>query len=877
MKLIRCYIENFGTLSQFEYVFAKGLNTIEEENGWGKSTFAAFIKAMFFGLEYKRGKSITDRDRYTPWNGNRFGGILTFELEGKQYKIERYFGKREKDDYFMLYDLSKNIESRDFTENIGEEIWKVDRDSYEKTAFITLNDMELVNDIISSKLGDINEQEADLERSTMALNILEKLSLEIKPKRGKNGLLGKKEAEQKELKSELKICLDSLREMEIKEGWVRQKEEDLLKRNKEIMEIDKEQSKFALYEKKRHYDFLIQEYQAALEELKNVESFFNGKILSKEEMDQLEEEADAYINQKRDAFDKRLTQDQKRELEELSVRFRNGKPDTNELNQCSGNLTALSHERIKQNAYAVTNDMQDRFQALSIKYGGDSSDPAKIDGMIRNYQQVVQLEAQARDITKDLERTHRESSEKKEKASQKMVFPLLIAGISMLILGILIALGSVVIGGVLSSLGVVFMLFSLFMRNKSKEMVSSQEAVNKEREHYSGKLAAVKKRREELAWSYTTFLQTVGKEEEFENIPVALANAKTECQEYLRLKKEMGDKEQDFKKAEKQTAKIQAAIEAFFSRYSNASPMKDYEEAFNNLRKKVSRFEELKRLEMEYEKSRKSSEEKEASLTPFFDIYYEAFPDSVKTAVLEIREQLTKLEEKQEALNKAAARKLEFENKNSTKDFKGVIVPDKTIEQLKSEKEASMDQKDAIMNEVSNYQKDIDRLSLKADKIEDIESILLKIHQETDELLNKRNLLDLTMQCLKDAKEDLAAKYMEEMSEAFDRYIKKIDPKRNANYHINIKLHVMLEKDGQFHDSSGLSKGMKDLIQICMRMALVEAVYKDVGKPVLVLDDPFVNLDSERLDHAASLLQTIGEDYQIIYFICHSSRRAKTV
>ena len=54
MKLLKCHIENFGKLSNFDYVFKSGLNTIKEENGFGKTTFASFIKSMFYGMDSKR-------------------------------------------------------------------------------------------------------------------------------------------------------------------------------------------------------------------------------------------------------------------------------------------------------------------------------------------------------------------------------------------------------------------------------------------------------------------------------------------------------------------------------------------------------------------------------------------------------------------------------------------------------------------------------------------------------------------------------------------------------------------------------------------------------------------------------------------------------
>ena len=46
MKLISLHIDNFGQFNNFDYVFEDGINQIVEENGWGKSTLAAFIKVM---------------------------------------------------------------------------------------------------------------------------------------------------------------------------------------------------------------------------------------------------------------------------------------------------------------------------------------------------------------------------------------------------------------------------------------------------------------------------------------------------------------------------------------------------------------------------------------------------------------------------------------------------------------------------------------------------------------------------------------------------------------------------------------------------------------------------------------------------------------
>ena len=51
MRLISCTIENFGKLNNVTYDFTNDCNTICEDNGWGKSTLASFIRVMFFGFK----------------------------------------------------------------------------------------------------------------------------------------------------------------------------------------------------------------------------------------------------------------------------------------------------------------------------------------------------------------------------------------------------------------------------------------------------------------------------------------------------------------------------------------------------------------------------------------------------------------------------------------------------------------------------------------------------------------------------------------------------------------------------------------------------------------------------------------------------------
>ena len=129
MRLIECYVENFGTIHETGVSFRSGLNIILKENGTGKSTLAAFIKSMFYGLPatMKRNLDENERKKYQPWQGGNYGGWLSFSTDQKRYRIERFFGLKKSEDRFALYDLDTGLLSHDFTEEIGKELFPDER------------------------------------------------------------------------------------------------------------------------------------------------------------------------------------------------------------------------------------------------------------------------------------------------------------------------------------------------------------------------------------------------------------------------------------------------------------------------------------------------------------------------------------------------------------------------------------------------------------------------------------------------------------------------------------------------------------------------------------------------------------------------------
>ena len=192
MKLIRCYIENFGGLHQYKLSFSPTLTVIKESNGFGKSTLAAFIRIMFFGMP-RSGKLLekNDRKRYLPWQGGTYGGYLEFEYEGIVYRIERTFGSVPKEDTFQLYTLSPLKKCSRFSENIGEELFQVSAESFEKTTYISqiYRGGSFVTPEIKAKLADVIACTDDMNTFEQAIAALQKKRNYLLSSRGTTGVI----------------------------------------------------------------------------------------------------------------------------------------------------------------------------------------------------------------------------------------------------------------------------------------------------------------------------------------------------------------------------------------------------------------------------------------------------------------------------------------------------------------------------------------------------------------------------------------------------------------------------------------------------------------------------------------------------------------
>lgn len=282
MKLIRCKISAFGKLCDFECEFSSGLNTIKQDNGWGKSTLAAFIKSMFYGLDDgKRSVAENERIKYRPWNSTgTFGGSVIFEWGGKEYRLERFFGAKKSDDTVRLFD---NATGKEFgkTENLGARVFQIDEEGFLSTTFFSQKDFEVKsNTSLTAKFNEVNE----IQDSALFDKAVEKLEAKAKSYKysGNRGLIPEIKAEQFAVGEKIERAGRAGREAAALKESAKKLEaetEEIKKRCDElVLRIQKAGKAEAVAVKKERYVKAVNERNSLTERKVSAERVFNGVV-----------------------------------------------------------------------------------------------------------------------------------------------------------------------------------------------------------------------------------------------------------------------------------------------------------------------------------------------------------------------------------------------------------------------------------------------------------------------------------------------------------------------------------------------------------------------------------------------------------------------
>lgn len=763
MKLIKCYVENFGKLSNFTYNFKDGLNIIKEQNGFGKTTFAVFIKSMFYGMDAGKNTKIekSERKKYYPWQGGNYGGNIEFEVDGNKYKIERFFGKKPAEDTFKLYDLATNLESKDFTENIGEEIFKINKEGYERSTYIPQGQIQIeMEDSINAKLGNVLESDNDVNSSEQAIIAINNAKKLYKKERGKGGLIDEKKEKLNQLERELEKRQSDFEILKIQE-------EKLNKLNNNIKEQGKlrDQSQQMLSEKMEQgrkvakletYKTILTKYNKSQENIDELTEFFANDIPS-------------------DDLIKNLTE-KNFELE-------------------------ITKNQLKNNKFSVED--QEKVTYYKDIFDRNQITETQVNKGIEEYSKISNLENEIQNKTNKKEIIQNELKSKRLATILDSIL-----AIVFIILGFFLIFKGVqeIVGFISAIIGIG--LFILFLVNLKK----SKKLDVKELEEKIEEMQSEKK----LVENNIDKILDICNEKE-QNKLNGLYNIKNQINLYNNL----------LAKQNEINAKVQK----------------------NNIKKAT--------LENEIKNG----------LTKYFVDLTKPYSELLQELTIKKNEYQSQLEQ----FNSLKKEKEDFEKSNDMQNLDDVKNLSNIDESVLKEKIKEINiHFDKLSDEKNQVKNQIEVLENRIDEYEFLESDIENTASEIEEETEKYKILNTTESLLKQAKEQFSSRYLQDMIQNFNEYMKLID-NGEMSTNIDIKLDVKVDVNGSQKEIKYFSAGYKDLVYICMRFSLIKTLFKNEA-PFVVLDDPFVNLDEEKTTKAINVISTISEKYQIIYFVCNSSR-----
>lgn len=293
MRLIECYIENFGMLSGYSYKFDKGLNSILGDNSTGKTTLSFFIKAMFYGIGESKSRDVDENDRkkYLPWQGGTCGGSLTFEWGGKTYRVERTFGARPSEDSVRVVEPESGSLVASLSDNLGEKVFGIDRDGFERTVFLSEKSLsgKITNATIAAKLSDLVGSDGATDSFEVARKKLDERR-KFYYKKGGGGSIA-------DIEARIRECEDTLayleRRREAANGYEATISEAaraldiLLSERRELEErLRHERERATLVGQRQQYAAMLASLEVEKKSLEGFEEFFKEGIPTASEIDE---------------------------------------------------------------------------------------------------------------------------------------------------------------------------------------------------------------------------------------------------------------------------------------------------------------------------------------------------------------------------------------------------------------------------------------------------------------------------------------------------------------------------------------------------------------------------------------------------------------
>lgn len=827
MKLLNLYVENFGCLSQYELDFQAGLTVLYEENGFGKTTLAEFIRAMLYG--FPRAAKTLDKNRrkkYLPWNGGKYGGNLSFESEGGRYRVERTFGATPKGDTFRLIDLTTNKSSNRYSENLGLELFALDSDSFERSTYLPQlrDEGGFDTDRLRAKLGDLVEDTNDINNFEKAVTALKSKRSKLIPYRnGSGGSVAQAQSQVTQIQEALELTRQQQGQMEQARQNVAELEKSGTQLQQELEQLRRQIRQAAQYEKE---ELLRHQYDQLLERQRQAEAhcgdFPNGGP-SQHEFALAQERWTAYLNAQTAARLVGLSQEEAEQLRVLEETFSGGVPEEETIERWSRQARVLEAQKLAEAGRGLPEQEQRQLERLERIFA--SGVPS--DGQLAQFREKKErAELLCRDNQKSGNRS--------------------VGVIASMIAGLMLGILAWVLQQpmLLAGMGCAALLIVFFWNRQHKARKQTLEA---------------RREAERLASEVAMFEGRYG---------MTLASLQAECAAYRVLLQREQTLDADHTRRQLEHEKEYRVLLSELEPYCDT--VADAERAIAQLREKSRQFRQLQEKQLTVARRRGEIQQQIAELeeriSAFLAPYVEPDPRCFQTQLTQLRrawEEHCSWCERLDQIRKEIAQFLQ--EHGPVPDC--AEMPDRGALEAK-EQELALKQS-RQMEQMLEQKNLMEQMRSQLARIPELQDQLAYWQREKIEGQSNAAILDETVSYLTQARERLSGNYLGTVQKRFDAYQARLGSEEKAM--VNSDLEVGLERQGQTRELGYFSAGQRDLLMLCMRFALVDALFTG-EKPMIILDDPFVNLDDAHTLAARKMLDVLAKDRQILYLVCNKSR-----
>lgn len=921
MRLWKCHIDNFGKFTDFTVDFAENPCVFKEPNGWGKSTLAAFVKVMFYGFanEKKRGDTLErQRLRYKPWQGGSYGGELEFEAGGKRYLLNRTFGHKESEDTFALYDAVTNLKCDDFTVNIGEELFQINQESFLRTVYIAQNDCyAAATDSINAKIGNLADNLGDMNDYEKVQQVIKDLRNSLTPSR-KTGSLKRQKAEIAELRDELRrveAVEQSVAELEEKlQNCLDERREAQEQRESVSKEWELANREKALEAKRQHYESILGKLEEKRGAVDAELAGLGGSAPEREALQGMQERRRLMVQRESEAAANVLSPGEQAELERMRVRFAQGAPDKAELGRGQKLLAQMAELERTTAQKRLSGEESSEYERLRAGFEGqapvseaDLEESLRLWGLYLDKKGGIGAKRAALSSMKHLaqnaegQKRQKMQESRARRGSWRAVLWILAllafaAGGFLLRAGQASAgasaledgqafVGTVLPGIVLLCVGAGLAVAAAVAGFRGKKSAGLDADIVEEQEEPDGILMLEREIAEDEAQMnrardfVAEFLR--GHESEaavFEDDDYRVRDALYSLKNDLRRFRQLQAREQDYRNQgyEERLRRLREEAGEILLPYcaAGALPREELQQLFAELERDATAFSALELRDGKYKRAQEAVREQERKLRSFLEAHGQDAADmgDMDEGLQKISRSLQEYENDLRELDRLEAERQDFAADFDIRRFEQPRREGgESVEALKLRMDQLDERSAELWEHIHAYQGQLDERQQELDALQTQQDRLEELERAYDKDYAYYTNLGLVGEYLEKAKESLSARYIGPVLDSFRRNYELLAGESGEDFRMDANIHVTRRALGEQRETGAFSLGSQDLVNIVLRVALVEAMYQK-EKPFLILDDSFVNLDEARLGTAGTFLRRIAEDYQVIYFTCHESR-----